>query len=250
MDEAHRLQQVKDRVWFYEFDLPDGSRTTSNIPADILLIHTFRRDKLIEVINRFVPDSHELTAFDLASHEGYYSVELARHFRAVRGFEIRDSSREAAELMIDVLGLDNVSYAKADLQQMPHDPDKTADFVLLYGLLYHMEDPIHLLRLASQMARRHILIETQIFPYDVSGRIEDGSFANLRPVEGVFALTTDYAEQREGGSTDIALVPSLNALLFLMRTFGFVDIEVLPAGGGDYEQFRRGTRVIVYGRKP
>ncbi len=72
----------------------------------------------------------------------------------------------------------------------------------------------------------------------------------MRPVEGVFSLSPDYASGREGGSTDIALVPSLNSILFLLKMFGFTDLSVLPSGPDDYEQFRRGSRVIVYGAKP
>jgi tRNA (mo5U34)-methyltransferase len=142
-----------------------------------------------------------------------------------------------------------VEYVSADLQTMTFDEKWSSDFVLVYGLIYHMEDPIHVLRLASQMCRQHILIETQVFPYDMTGRIEDGNYQSLRPVAGTFALTPDYPAGREGGSTSVALVPSLNALLFLLRHFGFGDVQVLQPAEDDYEQYRRGSRVIVYGRK-
>lgn len=132
---------------------------------------------------------------------------------------------------------------------MEFEPRLLADFVLLYGLIYHLENPIHTLRLAARMARRHLLVETQVFPYDVSGRIEDGHYAWQRAVEGVFSLSVDYPQGREGGSTDLALVPSLNALTFLLRSFGFSRVEVLPPGPEDYEQFRRGSRVIVLGSR-
>ncbi len=99
------------------------------------------------------------------------------------------------------------------------------------------------------MSRRHILVETQVFPYDVSGSIEDGHYAWQRDVHGVFSLSVDYAARREGGSTDIALVPSLNALVFLLRNFGFTEIRVVQPAAGEYEQFVRRSRVVVYGRK-
>ncbi|MFG1400610.1 methyltransferase domain-containing protein [Xanthobacter sediminis] len=241
---------MKGRTWFYEFELPDGTKTSTNIKDAILPIHTSRRGKTLRIIRDNVPNSSELTAFDIASHEWYYYVELSRHFKSVRGYEIRKSSRDAAWLITRALGIKNVEYVEADMQRMPFDPEQVADFVLLYGLIYHMENPIHTLRLASQMSRKHILVETQVFPYDMSGRIEDGHYDSLRPIEGVFGLTPDYAAQREGGSTDLALVPSLNALLFLMRGFGFSHLHVLPSELGDYEQFSRGARVVVYGRKP
>jgi tRNA (mo5U34)-methyltransferase len=243
------LDQVKSRTWFYEFDLPDGTRTATNVPPDVLPIHTARRDKLVQVIRDRIERPQEFSAIDLASHEGFYSIELARHFRTVRGYEIRERSIEAARLITSVLQVRNVEYIAADLQRMQFEASMVADFVLLYGLIYHMENPIHTIRLASQMTRKHILVESQVFPYDVAGRVEDGHYSNMRPVEGVFGLTPDYSQLREGGSTDLALVPSLNALLYLLRAFGFGEVSVLPSGPDDYEQFRRGARVVVYGCK-
>jgi tRNA (mo5U34)-methyltransferase len=247
--DSEKLNAAKERTWFYEFDLPDGTQTRTDVPADWRPVHYSRRRHLREVIAEHVPDAAHLTASDFASHEGYFSIELARHFSFVRGFEIRRESLEAAQLITSVSGLRNVEYVSADLQTMTFDEKWRSDFVLVYGLIYHMEDPIHVLRLASQMCRRHILIETQVFPYDVTGRIEDGNYQNLRTVEGTFALTPDYPAGREGGSTSVALVPSLNALLFLLRHFGFADVRVLQPTQEDYEQYRRGSRVIVYGRK-
>lgn len=249
MSWVKKLEQVKSRLWFYEFDLPDGTCTPTDVPEAVRPIHTLRREALRQMIERHVPDAAGQTAFDFASHEGYYSLELARHFRFVRGYEIRQESVEAARLITDVLGVRNVEYAQADLQRMTPDQDEIADFVLVYGLIYHLENPILTLRLASQMTRKHIFIETQVFPYEMSGRIEDGAYHSQRSVEGVFALAPDYSHGREGGSTDLALVPSLNALLFVLRNLGFAQITVLSFGDGDYEQFARGSRVIVHGQK-
>jgi tRNA (mo5U34)-methyltransferase len=243
------LQEVKKRVWFYEFDLPDGSRTSTDIPPDILPIHVSRRDKLRQIIRERVQNSETLEAIDFASHEGYYSIELSRHFKFVRGFEFREESLIGARLITDVLGIKNVEYISADLQRMEFDPRSAADFVLVYGLIYHLENPIQVIRLASQLCRKHLLLETQVFPYQLSGTIEDGYYTNERAVEGVFALTRDYSARREGGSTDIALVPSLNSVVWLLQVFGFTETFVVPSGPDDYEQFRRGRRVVIYAAK-
>jgi tRNA (mo5U34)-methyltransferase len=244
-----KLDQVKQRAWFYRFPLPDGTTTHSDVPDRILEIHASRARHLRRIIEQKVVKSAAKTAIDFSSHEGFFSIELAKHFGAVRGFEIRAESLAAARLITDVLGVTNIQYVQADLQQLSFDATLCADFVLVYGLLYHMEDPIHVLRLASKLSLQHILIETQVFPFDIAGRIEDGCYDNLRRVEGVFGLAPDYPQGREGGSTELALIPSLNALLFLLKQFGFAEVEVLPAEIDDYEQFRRGSRVIVYGRK-
>lgn len=249
-DTGAALRAVKDRVWFYEFELPDGTVTRTDIAPEMRHIHTARRDKLRRVIRERVPGAAGLEALDFASHEGYYTIELARHFASARGLEIRPDSIRAARLITGAMALGNVEFREADLQTMRPEDTPGADFVLVYGLLYHLEDPIHTLRLAAALARKHILIETQVFPYDITGPLEDGHYTRQRPVQGVFSLSADYAAHREGGSTDLALVPSLNALLFLMKTFGFTEIEVLKPDPDDYEQFTRGARVVVYGAKP
>jgi hypothetical protein len=243
------LEEVKGRKWFYEFDLPDGSRTECDIPPDVAVIHQTRLDKLREIISQRVPPQDRNLAIDLASHEGFFSLELSRHFARVKGMEIRDESIDAANMIARVMEVRNVEFRQVDLQTATLDEEEKADFVLLYGLLYHVENPLHVLRLSSQLCRKHILIETQIMPYDIRGPIEDGSYNWMRTVEGVFAISPDYPTSREGGSTDIALIPSLNGLVFLMRHFGFSEVQVLNFDQKDYEQFRRGSRVIVYGCK-
>ncbi|MDA0742704.1 MAG: hypothetical protein O3B99_04035 [Proteobacteria bacterium] len=108
-----------------------------------------------------------------------------------------------------------------------------------------MEHPIHVVRLATQLAREHLLIETQIFPYDVSGGLEDGHYKWQPSVEGVFSPSIDYADRREGGSIDIALVQSWNALSLPLKNFGFTHVEVLPPLADGHEQFMRGSRVVI-----
>jgi len=244
------LESIKNRIWFYEFDLPDGSRTKSDLPDAVKQIHESRRVRLREIIEEKVAPHERTTAFDFASHEGYFSIELAKYFGSVTGFELRDESREAAEDITRFLGLSNIDFKKTDLQApSAFSVPEPADFVLMYGLLYHLENPIITLRLASQFSKKHILIETQVSTFDVSGKIEDGHFQWQRDIQGTFVIAADYLSGREGGSTNIALIPSLRALVFLLQSVGFTHTEVLEPLPNDYEQFARGSRVIVYGCK-
>ena len=246
---AANLERVNQRSWFYEFDLPDGRKTTAWPRQDVLPIHFSRIKKLREVIAEYVEDPRRLFAIDLAAHEGYFTFELARHFARVDAYELRAENIAAARLMADVLDVSNVTFTQIDFSDMVFEPSLVADFVLVYGLLYHVEDPIRLLRLASQLTRQHILIETQVFPYDMTGRIEDGHFQNLRNVEGVFSLSPDYPQASVGGTTNLALIPSVNSLMCILRSLGFTYVEALEFDADDYEQFFRGSRIIIYGDK-
>ena len=244
------LALVKARSWFYAFELPDGSVTATDVDPAVLHLHATRRDRLRDVIAT-IPDAARMTALDLASHEGFFTVELARHCRRVEGVELRERSITAAEMITTLLGLGNAGFRRMDLLKVDaaEEAGLAADFVLLYGLLYHLEDPLGLLRLACRLARRHILLETQVLPYDLTGRVEDGSHLWQRDILGCFGLVEDYSERREGGSAEFALVPSVNALLHLLRRFGCTEARVLPARETDHEQFRRGARVIIHGIK-
>lgn len=248
-NDGDKLRQVKQRKWFYEFTLPDGSTTETYVPDFVTPIHTTRRDKLREVIAEYVPDCDTLTALDLGSNEGFFSIELARHFAAVRGYEYRRESIEAAELITEVLSIRNVAYSQADLSRLSFSEAIAGDFVLAYGVVYHFEDPIRFIRLASQLARKHILVESQVFPFRLGGQIEGGHYSNMRPVNGMFALVGDEPHSVVGGTSDMRLVPSLDALLFLLEKFGFRTVRPLTFASGDYEQYVRGSRVIVYGGK-
>jgi tRNA (mo5U34)-methyltransferase len=243
------LNSVKGQVWFYEFLLPDGSLTKADINKEVLLIHATRLKKLLNIIETYIPDSKNLAAIDFASHQGYFTLELAKNFKNVLGIELRDESLAQANQICELNQISNVRFLKADLTKLNSDEVNAADLVLCYGLLYHTENPIQVLRLASQLTSKHILIETQVFPYDISGNIEDGNYLWQRPVTGVFALSPDYGHRREGGNTEFAVIPSLNTLVFLLQEFGFKTIEVLKFDESDYEQFRRGSRVIIYGQK-
>jgi len=246
---AALLEQVRARRWFYEFELPDGTKTSSFVPAHALPIHTSRRDKLFQVIEKYVPVASRGRALDLACHEGYYSVALAKYFQQVDAFELRPQTAEAARLIIAASGLQNVRVHQADIRSFPLSDDMTADFVLVYGLIYHVEDPIGLVRLVSKLSRKHVLIESQVLPLELTLKVEDGTYQGQRDIAGLLGIAPDNPISREGGATNLALVPSAGTIAFLLRHFGFDTVEIVSGPPDDFEQFTRGHRVVIYGAK-
>jgi hypothetical protein len=118
-----------------------------------------------------------------------------------------------------------------------------ADFTLLYGLLYHLEDPLRVLRVASSLYRDTLLIETQLAGREVDGKIDWGQYMHFRDIRGLFYLV-DNQDNHEGGPTNMALVPSVEALRWSLSRMGFNRVELLlpPAGGA--EQLVRGSRGV------
>lgn len=241
-----KLEKIKSHTWFYEFPLPDGTVTTSYLTPEVARIHTTRE----KVLRRYLEagDAHSRnTALDVSCHEGFFSLVLGEYFKTVTGIDKNEGSLALAREMGSFLGRDHVSFRHCPVEDAPDS--LKSDFVLCYGLVYHIENPMQVLRKLNALTGRTLCIETQILPFSASCRIEDGYYMNQRDLLGLFGLCADYPTSKEGGVTEYALVPSQDALLRLLRDFGFKRIEIYQPEDGDYEQFVRGSRIILFAEK-
>jgi tRNA (mo5U34)-methyltransferase len=239
------LNWAKQQKWFYEFALPDGTRTESYEEVPVRKIHFTREKALRNYLSR--RDWRGASAVDLACHEGFFSVTLAEYFGTVVGIDKNQDSLAKAARIARLVGRGGIRFENNTVENL--GAGNAADFVLCFGLLYHTENTIEVLRRIAAITRRAVCIETQVLPFETAGRIEDGSYLSQRDLHGTFGLCVDYSHGKEGGLTDLALVPSRGALMFLLQQFGFDRIDVFEPAPDDYEQFVRGSRVIVYAEK-
>lgn len=244
-DRARLAAWVRDRTWFYTFELPDGSRTQTNTTAEVQRFHGARRSAMIAVLeSRFASRLRTIDCIDLGSHEGWFAIELARRTRTLRGFDVKPASIEAARRMCQLQEVENVAFTLTDFRDIDPNRVTPADFVLLYGLLYHAEDPLRILRLAASLARDTLLIETQVTAWEFGGAVEWGASEGRKPVLGWFALIDDD-DNREGGNTGIALVPSIEAVRQSLLRMGFARVEHVRDFDAETEQLRRGQRAVI-----
>ena len=241
----NELKKVKSQKWFYEFSLPDGTKTESYLPEVARQVHPTREKALRYFLGTLGKDFD--TALDISCHEGYFSLILREYFDHVVGIDKNVESLTKAKQIVNLLGHSDICFKNSSVELW--DANQSADFVLCYGLLYHVENPIQIIRKLATLTQKAVCIETQVMPYDISGSIEDGSYLWQRELNGLFGLCIDYADRSEGGLTDLALVPTRSALEFLLKTFGFKTINFYTPQPNDYEQFVRGHRVIVFAEK-
>jgi len=242
-----KLELVKNQQWFYEFSLPDGTKTNCYLPKFVQPIHQTREKVLRFFLSQYGEKRTFKDALDVSCHEGYYSIVLAEYFDKVIGIDKNEDSILKAKLVTDVLGTSNISCFHTSLENWQEDLQ--CDFVLCYGLIYHIENPIEIFRKLAKITKEAICIETQILSSETHIQIEDGNYLNQRETKGTFGLCWDYPSSKEGGLTDIALVPSRDAIVNLLVFFGFFNIRFYSFEQGDYEQYIRGHRVIVYAEK-
>jgi hypothetical protein len=88
------------------------------------------------------------------------------------------------------------------------------------------------------------LIETQLAPFDIEGRIEWGTWTTFGDVLGFLTLVRDQ-DNAEGDLTDLALVPSPGVLKRFLPSLGFARLEVVLPPDARAERLARGSRAVV-----
>lgn len=238
--------QALAREWFYPFALPDGRMLPSSHGGRVDAIHTTRARMLDAWLAReFAGDRSRLQALDVACHQGYFAIQLARAgFGRVDAADVRREHIDDVDLLRRIYNLDNLHTQHSDVFEMRGAGSH--DLVLMFGLLYHLENPVGALRQAHALTRKACVIETQVVPH-LSGMVDWGSYEYVRPLKGCFGIIDEIDETHapEASVTGVCLAPSTEGLLWLLHAVGFSHAEVLPVPDDGYEQLRHGKRVMV-----
>jgi tRNA (mo5U34)-methyltransferase len=238
------------RRWFYNFRLRSGRVTESYLPSDVLPIHETRLRMLWQALEPiFGGIWPNTTAVDLACHEGFFAVHLAeRGCKRVLGIDGRAEHVRNAALVRDALGRDNLEYRVGNLETIRPAELGDFDLCLLFGILYHVENIVGVLRLARAVTRRLCLIETQVCP-ELKGGVDWGSHHSVKQICGTIVMVDETSElsagNREANVSPISLVPSVDALRFLLGKLGFQQIDLVTPPADAYSQLLTGKRVVI-----
>lgn len=242
--------QALAKTWFYPFQLPSGGTTPTYGTGELDPIHHTRSAMLEAALQaEFGTDRRALSAVDLACHQGWFSAQLAQSgFGRVIGVDARPEHIADAGLIRDALRLPQIELVQADVHALDTQQLGTHDLVLCFGLIYHLENPVGALRVARALTRRMCIVETQVVP-GLTGWVDYGSYRFVRPLKGSFGIIDETGETHgpEASTTGICLVPSIEALVWIMDRIGFRRVEILPVPDDGYEQLVHRKRVMVAG---
>ena len=237
------------RKWFYNFILPSGKMTESYLDGQVIGIHDTRARMMHQIMGRiFNSDFASVNCIDLACHEGYFSFKLAKMgCKSVLGIDARKKHIDDAVFLNQIYGHANVRFLEGDVQSgVP--TNEQFDFVLMFGILYHLENPIGALRLAYKLTRVVCLIETQVAP-NLTGITDWGASKFLKEIVGSFAIVDEasevLADNQEANLSAITIFPSLAGLLWILKRVGFSRTEIVTVPIGGYEQLQTGKRVMI-----
>lgn len=243
-------QRILEKTWFYRFKLPSGKVTSTYDDGALDQIHESRLAMLTRIIDsRFGGSLTGHNAIDIACHQGWFATQLAEwNADDVLAIDARAEHVADTTLIRDALNLANLRVQQADVHALEPAKIGQFDLVLMLGLIYHLENPVGALRTALALTRNACVVETQIVP-GMTGMVDYGSYRFVRPLKGSFGIIdeTDDTHGPEASTTGICLVPSLEALMWIMRKIGFARVEIVPPPEDAYEQLRHGKRVMVAG---
>lgn len=156
------------------------------------------------------------SAFDLGCGPGWFSARLSGESLDVIGLEGRE----------DVLAMARDRDTQSRFQQFDFDGASSEilpaarDFVLSFGLLYHLENPIRALRISRALTGSTLLMETMVSPGD--------------DMTGLIAVENRNETQ---GLRNLSLILTPTAIAFTLRAAGFDHVAKFE-GEVDHVDFK------------
>ncbi len=139
---------------------------------------------------------------DVGCGIGYFSNVLTLMGLEVLAFDSR------AENIIEARNrYPHVAFSLYDIEGIRVSEVEPRDFVLCFGLLYHLENPFSAIRNLSSLTKKLLIIESMVAPFD-------------QPV----AVLVEEAHAVDQSMNFVALVPSEKGLVKMLYKAGFVSV--------------------------
>jgi tRNA (mo5U34)-methyltransferase len=204
--------------WFHDLDLA-GTRTAPDHP-----LGTFLQDLWSLVEPAFPRNMTGMSVLDIGCNAGFYSFQLHARGARVLGVDHDPRYLEQARLAAQVKGAE-VDFAELDVYDLDR-LNRTYDYVLFMGVLYHLRHPLYALERVARRVGRRLVLQSMVrgspellvppadFPLDATAPFEDPRFPALY-----------FIERSYGGDATNWFVPNESGLAALIRSCGLVIEE-------------------------
>jgi tRNA (mo5U34)-methyltransferase len=236
---------ASNEPWFYEFRFSNGAATT---PSDDLsgLVHRTRAEMIFPLLDDLIGDRWPATrCLDMACHEGWFATQLAARGAAhVEGIDIRAEHVRKATVIKELSDLDALTFDCEDALDLTPEKHGTYDLTLLLGFLYHVDNPLGVLRVARFLTRRLCVIETVVARGPVPMECRTVSVSGARRGHAVALVPSNETHAEPGRS--LALVPTLDALYAMLHSLGFTRVYLVVPPPAAYEQYQQYDRIVLF----
>jgi ubiquinone/menaquinone biosynthesis C-methylase UbiE len=240
-------------AWMYAWEL--GAARAPLAHPVLESIHATRasliEQRVREVLAAAGPDAR---ALDLACCEGWFAHRLLDWGAdEVLGVDVREQSIVRAELVRDYLELDaeRLRFQTADVLTLTAEELGSFDVVLCLGLIYHVEHPMGVLRLARELTRGLCVIESQTARVETPALFGFGARQSFEATDAVIAVHHEDDQATNplasfGGA--LSFCPNLEALRLMTSVAGFGEVTGAQPGPGHDPDFHSGDRALLFAR--
>lgn len=213
-EEARRVIDSA-QYWHYEFDLP-WRKTVPTKPGWATRVKRRREHFFQPLLNQYRGSLAGKTVLDLGCCQGYWSFESKKAGASnVLGIDSSLSFVEEATAVATVLGYDCM-FRTSQLEEDPWWQGMLPrDITLMLGVFFHLTDPVLVLRKAMKLTLETIVIDTEV------------TFGSEQRLDLRERCPTEPTTVRSNPSSSLRMVPSISAVLALLKEGGFQKITVL-----------------------
>jgi len=243
-------EELRGAPWIYPWRLRDGIEVrvaNSELPS----IHRTRAE-LIEprVRAALAAAGPDATALDLACNEGWFSHRLLEWGASrVVAVDIREKNLRRAAVMRDHFGIapERLQLRQADVFDIEPEALGTFDVVLVLGLIYHVENPMGVLRLARACTKGLCVIESQLTRQTQPIVHGLGQTGQLHESAGSFAIQLERGDNALASTGRVmSLIPNRTALAQMAQVAGFDAIEFATPHPDHNPQYVGGDRGLLF----
>ena len=243
-------EELKGLPWIYPWRLRDGNEVrvaNSELPS----IHRTRAE-LIEprVRTALAAAGREATALDLACNEGWFSHRLLDWGASrVVGVDIRVKNLQRAAVMRDHFDIppERLELRQDDVFEIEATELGAYDVVLVLGLIYHVENPMGVLRLARSCTKSLCVIESQLTRQTQPVIHGLGQTGQLHESTGSFAVQLERGDNALASTGRVlGLIPNRTALEQMAHVAGFDVLEFATPHADHNPQYVSGDRAVLF----
>lgn len=214
--------------WHQRFDLGSGVLTRTGLPGDVAAHRiAYRRELINGTVEVLLGDElGQAVALDIGCHSGFFTFDLAHRGATVVGVDLRPENIAQCRVLAEHYGAERVDFRLVDAEDGL--PDGRWDVVLNLGLLYHVTDPVGLLRSTFDATGRLAVVDT---------------VCRVGPESAFHVVRGKDVGRSTEGRWAMEVHPTPSAVVDTLLGVGYRDVyEVVADVERDHDSYAQGRR--------
>jgi SAM-dependent methyltransferase len=232
--EARQILE-KAEYWHYRFKFPWGE-TVPGKPGWAVRREKRHQHFFLPLIEQYGGSFKGKHVLDLGCCQGYWSFEsMKAGAENVTGLDSSLAFVQEAQAAALVLGIEGCTFTWAHLEENAwwEEIPGQREITLLLGTLFHLTDPIYVLRRAMRQTSETLVIDGEIAAGD------DPRFHLRKRSPG------EPTTLRSNITSDLRTVGTLSAITALLKDGGFPNVRVLTPSKEMPKDYREGATASI-----